>query len=205
MKVIRDPANDGNLLRAQYERLRYALDGYYEGKKEQALNVATAIRVFVHDRPETGSRSLLSRLSPDYWNLMIYDKLPPHPNSVLTIRTSMVLTSGGPTRIVRPNFIPTLYHLVTLKVWWTCDYQSLGGKWLSKDTIVRNVSDKDGGTHVDDMVPDTHATLSRPPVRLGTEDGGQRSFIQPNMAYDITAQAGCELQECLERHFSLVK
>jgi hypothetical protein len=205
MKVTRDPANDGNLLKAQYERLRYALDGYYEGKKEQALNVATAIRVLVYDRPGTDSRSLLSRLNADYWNLTIYDKLPAHPNSVLTIRTSMVLTSGGPARIVRPNFIPSLYHLVTLKVWWTGDYQSLGGKWLSKDTIVRNVSDKDGGTHVDDKVPDTHATLSQPPVRLGTEDGGQLSFIQPNMAYDITAQAGCELQECLERHFPSVK
>jgi hypothetical protein len=90
-------------------------------------------------------------------------------------------------------------------VWWASDYQPLGGKWLSKETIVRTVADKDGGTHVDDKVPDTHATLSQPPVRLGTEGGGQLSFIQPNMAYDITAQAGCELQECLERHFPFVK
>jgi hypothetical protein len=203
--VVRNPGNDGKLLNLQYDRLRDALDGYYSGKKEQVLNVAATIRVLIHDKPRTDSRSLLSRLNPDYWDLTIYDKLPAHPNSVLTIRTSMVLTGGGPTRIARPNFIPSLYRLVSLSVWWTGDYQALGGRWLSKDTIVRNVSDKDGGTHVDDKVPNTHATLSEPPVRIGTEGEGQLSFIQPNMAYDITAQAGCELQECLERHFPFVK
>jgi hypothetical protein len=199
--VVRNPGNDGNLLKLQYDRLRDALDGYYSGKQEQVLNVVATIRVLVHDKPGTASRSLLSRLNPNYWNLTIYDKLPARPNSVLTIRTSMVLTGGGPTRVVRPKFVETLYHQVSLRAWWTGDYQSLGGKWLSKDTIVRNVADKDGGAHVDDKVPDTHATLSQPPVRYGTETGGQMSFIQPNMAFDITAQSGCELQECLERHF----
>lgn len=202
--VSRHPGNDGNLLKTQYDRLRDALDGYYAGKKEQVLNVAATIRVLVHDKPGTASRSLLSRLDTAYWDLTIYDKLPPHPNAVLTIRTSLVLTSGGPTRVVRPQFIPSLYHLVALKAWWTNDYQALGKKWLSKETIVRTVADKDGGTHVDGNVPDAHATLSEPPVRYGTESGGRLSFIQPNMAYDITAQAGCELQEFLERHFPFV-
>lgn len=204
--VSRHPGNDGNLLKAQYDRLRDAVDGYYAGKKEQVLNVATAIRVLVHDKPGTSSRSLLSRLNPQYWDLTIYDRLPPHPNAVLTIRTPLVLTGGGPTRFIRPQFIEDLYHLVSMKVWWTANYQALGrDNWLSKETIVRNVADKDGGTHVDGTVPVAHATLSEPPVRIGTESGNQRSFIQPNIAYDVTAQAGCELQECLERHFPSVR
>jgi len=203
--VTRHPGTDGNLLKAQYDRLRDALDGYYAGKQEQVLNVAATIRVLIHDRPGTDSRSLLSRLNPDYWDLTIYDKPPLSPNTAFAMRTPFVMTGGGPTRKVRPAFIAPLYQQVSIKVWWASDYQPLGGKWLSKETIVRTVADKDGGTHVDDKVPDTHATLSQPPVRLGTEGGGQLSFIQPNMAYDITAQAGCELQECLERHFPFVK
>jgi hypothetical protein len=203
--VSRHPGNDGNLLKLQYARLRDALDGYYSGKKEQVLNIAATIRVLVHDKPGTPSRSLLSRLNPGYWDLNIFDKLPPHPNSVLTIRTSIVFTGGGPTRIVRPQFVESLYHQVSLKVWWTSDYQLLAGKWLSKDAIVRTVADKDGGTHVDGKVPNAYAALSEPPIRYGTESGGGLSFFQPNMAYDITAQAGCELQECLERHFPYVK
>lgn len=201
----RDPGNDGNLLKAQYDRLRSAVDGYYDGKKEQVLNMAAAIRVLVHDKPGVGSRSLLSRLNPAYWDLTIYDKLPAHPNAVLTIRTSVVFTGGGPTRIARPQFLDALYHLVPLKVWWAGDYQISGGTRLSKETIIRTVADKDGGTHVDDKVPDTYATLSEPPVRYGTEGEGKLSFIQPNMAYDITAQAACELQDYLERHFPYVK
>ena len=204
--VSRHPGNDGNLLKLQYDRLRDALEGYYSGKKEQALNVAATIRVLVHDKAGTDSRSLLSRLNAEYWDLTIYDKLPPHPNAVLTIRTSIMFTGGGPTRVVRPQFGErTLYHQVSLKVWWTGDYQLFGGKWQSKETIVRTVADKDGGTHVDGKVPDAYATLSEPPVRYGTEGGAQLSFIQPNMAFDITAQAGCELQDCLERHFPFVK
>lgn len=203
--VSRNPGNDTNLLKTQYDRLRDALDGYYSGKKAQVLNVAVTIRVLVHDKPSTPSRSLLSRMDPAYWDLTIHDKLPAHPNAVLTIRTPMVLTGGGPTRLVRPQFLESLYHLVPLKVWWTGDYQALGSKWLSKETIVRTVADKDGGTHVDGKVPETYATLSEPPVRLGTEGAGQPSFIQPNMAYDITAQAGCELQEYLERNFPFVR
>jgi hypothetical protein len=203
--VSRHPGNDGNLLKAQYERLRDALEGYYAGKREQVLNVAATIRVLIHDKPGTPSRSLLSRVNAAYWDLTIYDKLPARPNAVLTIHTPIVLTGGGPTRIVRPQFVDGPYHLVPLKMWWTRDYQALGSKWLSKETIVRTVADKDGGTHVDGTVPDTYATLSEPPVRYGTESGGQRSFIQPNLAHDTTAHAGCELQEYLERHFPYLK
>jgi hypothetical protein len=204
--VFRHPGNDGNLLKAQYDRLRDALDGYYTGKKKQVINVAAAIRVLVNDKTGTSSRSLLSRLNAAYWDLSIYDKLPPHPHAVLTIRTSIVFTGGGQTRTVRPQFREGLYHLVPLSEWWTGAYQALGDKWLSKETIVRTVADKDGGAHVDDKVPQTYATLSEPPVRYGTEMiQGQLSFIQPNMAYDVAAQAGCELQDCLERHFPFVK
>jgi hypothetical protein len=98
-----------------------------------------------------------------------------------------------------------LYRLVPLREWWTSDYQKLGGAWQSKETIIRTVADKDGGTHVDDKVAETYATLTQPPVRYGTYGEGKPSFIQPNIAYDITAQAGCELQDYLERHFPYVK
>lgn len=203
--VSRHPANEGNLLKAQYDRLRDALDGYYLGKRVQVLNIAATIRVLVHDKPGTSIRSLLSRLNAAYWDLSIYDKLPPHPNAVLTIRTSIVFTGGAATRVARPQFLKTLYHLVPLREWWTGDYQVLSNKRLSKETIVRTVADKDGGAHVDAKVPQAYATLSEPPVRYGTENGGQLSFIQPNMAYDVTAQAGCELQDYIERHFPYVK
>ena len=60
--AVRNPGNDGRLLKLQYDRLREAIDGYYSEKKEQVLNVAATIRVLVHDNPSGQSRSLLSRL-----------------------------------------------------------------------------------------------------------------------------------------------
>jgi hypothetical protein len=158
--VVRNPGNDGNLLKLQYARLREALEGYYAGKEEQVLNVATTIRVLIHDKPSTGSRSLLSRLNPDYWDLTIYDKPPLSTKAVFALRTPLVMTGGGVNRIVRPTFFAPLYQDVSLKVWWTSDYQPLGATWLSKEKIVLNVADKDGGAHVDDKVSETHATLS---------------------------------------------
>ena len=159
---VRNPGNDGRLLKLQYDRLREAIDGYYSEKKEQVLNVATTIRVLIHDNPSGGSRSLLSRLDADYWSLTIYDKFPPSPNAVLTLRTSMVMTGGGKTRAIRPTFNASLYHLVPLKEWWTSDYQKFGGQWVSKSTIIRTVADKDGGTHVDGIrfLICTHCCLS---------------------------------------------
>jgi predicted transcriptional regulator len=56
-------------------------------------------------------------------------------------------------------------------------------------------------THIDKKISDAHAILSEPPFRYGSKIGEQQYFIQPNMAYAITAEAGCELQEYLERHF----
>ena len=74
-----------------------------------------------------------------------------------------------------------------------------------KKTIVLNVTDKDGGAHVDDKVPDSHASLSEPPFMFGIDNGGEKIFMQPNLAYGITAQAGCEMQDYLARNFPHVR
>jgi hypothetical protein len=143
--VTRNSGNDGKLLRAQYALLRDALDSYYTGKQEQALNIATRIRVLVHDKPGTDNRSLLSRLNPDYWDLPIYDQLPLSKDTTFAMRTFVMTGAKRSTHIMRPIFIEKMYQRVSMKVWWTSDYQPLGGKWLSKETIVLTVADKDGG------------------------------------------------------------
>ena len=96
--VSRHPGNDGNLLKAQYDRLRDGLDGYYSGKREQVFNVAATIRVLVHDNPRTSNCALLSRLNAAYWDLSIYDKLPISPKAVFAIRTTVAFASGEPAR-----------------------------------------------------------------------------------------------------------
>ena len=77
----------------------------------------------------------------------------------------------------------------------------MGTMRLSKRTIVLNVANRDGGAHIDDTVPDSHTVLSAPPFFFKMGHGGHVQLMQPNIAYGITAQAGCEMQECLQRNF----
>jgi hypothetical protein len=73
---------------------------------------------------------------------------------------------------------------------------------LSKKDIILTVADKDGGAHIDAKVPDTHAMLSEPPFRVGiVMKNAEGLFTQPNLAHNITAQCGYEMQKFLERHF----
>jgi hypothetical protein len=197
--AVRNPGNDTKLVQDQYSRLRDALEGFYAGKDVQALNIAVTMRVLLH---ETGnSKSLLSRLRPDYWDLPIYDKPPLAPKTVFALRTPLVISGDGTKRIIRPKFDSDSYQLVQLNRWWNDEYQPLGKLRLSKREIVLNVANKDGGAHIDGSIPDHHATLSEPPFGFQMDNGGEKHFMQPNMAYGIAAQAGCELQDYLERHF----
>lgn len=197
--AVRNPSNDAKLLQDQYSRLKDALQGFYAGKDVQALNVAITIRVLLH--ASKSSKSLLSRLHIDYLNLPIYDKPPLGPKTVFAVRTPLVISGDGTKGTARPQFDNGLYHLVPLSRWWNDDYQPLGALRLSKKEIVLNVANKDGGAHIDSKLPDHHATLSEPPFYFAMDNGGEKHFMRPNLAYGITAQAGCELQDYLERHF----
>ena len=90
-----------------------------------------------------------------------------------------------------------------MRQWWKGDYQAIGGKRLCKEQIVLNAAHKLGGAHVDDEVPDEHIALAQPPFQFGMDNGGNKILIQPNIGYGIVAQAGAEMQDCLERHFSV--
>jgi hypothetical protein len=199
--ATRDPANDKKLLQDQYARLKDALDGFYSGKEVQALNVAITLRVLVHET--SNSDSLLSRLHQDYWDLSIQHK-PLNPKAVFIVPVSLQIGGDGTRRVIRSGFGSPSFQLVSLRRWWNDDYQPLGSTRLSKRTIVLNVADKDGGAHIDPTVPDSHATLSNPPFMFGMDNGGQKLLMQPNLAYGISAQAGCEMQDYLERHFPQV-
>src|SRR6266576_332435 len=169
--ATRHPDNDKNLLRAQYARLKDALDGFYSGKEVQALNVAITLRVLVHET--SNGKSLLSRLDTNYWDLTIQHR-PLNPKAVFDLSVSLQIGGDGTKRIVRSNFGSPSYQLVPLRQWWNDDYQPLGRTRLSKRAIVLNVADKDGGAHVDSKVPDSHATLSQPPFFFGMGNGGQK-------------------------------
>jgi hypothetical protein len=194
----RNPANDINLLKEQYKRLVNAVDGFYAGEEFQALNIAVTLRVLVHKTRK--SHPLLGRLERKYWDLTIQHS-PLNPNVILNVPISLHISGDGGTRVIRSRFAGPNYQLVPMSQWWKNDYQALGTIRLSKEQIVLNAANRTGGAHVDDTVPDAHVTLAQPPFYFGMDNGGQKILMQPNIGYGIVAQAGCEMQDCLERHF----
>jgi hypothetical protein len=194
----RDAANDINLLREQYLRLASALDGYYSGHEFEALNAAVCLRVLVHDTPK--SRSMLSRFGKKHRDLDIRHKRVNPEAVAISIKVAMRISGDGESKIVRSDFSVPDYDLVPLDKWWSSPYQVVGTTWQSKQKIVLDVANKAGGAHVDDKVPLRHAQLVEPPFMFGL--AGQ-TLTRPNLAYAITAQAGCEMQDYLERHFAM--
>jgi hypothetical protein len=194
----RNSANDIDLLREQYKRLADAVDGFYAGEEFQALNIAVTLRLLVHTTRK--SRALLSRMDREYWDLTIQHR-PLDPKVVFSVPITLRVSGDGTKGVVRSDFGSPAYQLVPLRQWWNGDYQAMGQMRLSKQRIILNVANKSGGAHIDSNVPDSHAALSEPPFFFGLVKGDKKEFMQPNLAYGITAQAGCEMQDCLERHF----
>jgi hypothetical protein len=194
----RDTANDINLLREQYKRLVNAVDGFYSGEEFQALNIAVTLRVLVHQTLK--SHPLLGRLDRKYWDLTIQHQ-PLSLTVVFSVPICLQISGDGTTRVIRSDFDSPNYRLVTMRRWWKNDYQAVGTVRLSKERIILNAANTSGGAHVDDEVPDIHVALAQPPFFFGLDNGGQKILMQPNIGYRIVAQAGCEMQACLERHF----
>jgi hypothetical protein len=195
----RNRDNDINLLREQYKRLVDAVDGFYSGHEFHALNVAVILRLLVHTTRR--SHPLLARLDRKFWDLTIQHKsLDPRAEG-FSVMVNLRISGDGTAQLARSDFASPSYQLVPMRRWWKNDYQVVGTVRLSKEQIILNVANRSGGAHIDDTVPDIHATLVEPPFQFGVEKGGEKILIQPNIAYAIVAQAGYEMQDCLERHF----
>jgi hypothetical protein len=194
----RDPANDINLLKEQYKRLVSAVDGFYAGDEFRALDIAVTLRVLVHQTPV--SDPLLERLDPKYWDVLTIHHKPLGPKTFFTVRIRLEISSAG-GRVIRDDFTSPSYQLVPMRRWWEDDYQPMGRIRVSKSKIVLNAANRLGGAHVGDNVPDIHVALAEPPFYFGMDNGGEKLMMRPDLGYGIVAQAGYEMQDCLERHF----
>lgn len=197
--ATRNPENDLKLLRDQHSRLKEAVDAFYAGKEVQALNVAITVRVLIHETDR--SRSLLSRVNPNYWNLTIHHRPILNPRAIFALPVTLQVSGDGTRKIIRTSLDSESYQLVPLRHWWNAEYQPFGALRASKKDIILTVADKDGGAHIDGKVPDIHAALSEPPFRFGIVQNSEGMFMQPNLENAITAQSGYEMQTFLERHF----
>jgi hypothetical protein len=193
--VTRSPAGNAKLFREQYELLRGAVSGYYEGIEAKAIDVAVRIRALVHETD--ASHAFLAAIEPNYQNLDIYRKPPPAKSVVFSMPVTIQMSGDGRSIISRDNFTQGFHELVPLRRWWTEEYLAIGQVRSSKKQVVLDVANKDGGAHVDPDVPERHAVASEPPFYFGMNN----NFVRPNLARGTVAEAGAELLDYIERHF----
>lgn len=194
--VRRNQTGNAQLLKDQYDLLKHSIDDFYRGIDAKAIDIAVRIRTLVHDT--SSSHAFLATFDPNYRSLDIYRRRPPAAKVVFSIPAGIQLSGDGTKKFIKDDFGSGQHELVTLEHWWTDQYLVIGTVRSSKKEVVLDVANKDGGAHVDAEVPSRHAAASEPPFQFGVND----NFVRPNLARVTVAQAGNELLDYIERHFS---
>ena len=194
--VTRTPAGNAKVLKEQYELLKDAVNGYFAGAEIKAIVAAVHIRTLVHDTDK--GDAFLATIDPNFNKLAIYRKPQPSSKAVFWMPVGVQMSGDGASRIIRDDFKQRAHELVPLERWWTDPYLVIGDVRSSKKQVVLDVANKDGGAHVDDDVPSRHVAATLPPFQFGVNE----NFVQPDLARGTVAQAGGELLDYLERHFS---
>lgn len=135
-------------LRKQLQFLETSCDAYDAGNKDEAVRIATVLRVLFHQTQQ--STSLLTHLNAPYTKLLsTCEKIPPGrtfwPN-LTVIKISPVLRMA--------EFAPKLdsaqsKNFVSFGQWWRYEkVYLLGSLDLNRKDLVLAAANKDGGAHV---------------------------------------------------------
>jgi hypothetical protein len=194
-------------LEEQRHLLKDAIAGMNTGDLTRALNVATAIRVLVH---ETGnSKPLLKSIRSDYSGLGILLRPPPPPArcppgiKAITFYcpVSAAVSTSGVVSLVT-TLDAKEYRESTLGEWWANACMFLPGIGpVTRRELVLGLANKEGGAHVDDRMPVKYKLL------LGSKfvqfKINQIDLGPLNMARLVAGRCGVELLDCLDRNFPL--
>jgi hypothetical protein len=193
-------------LEDQRHLLRDAIAGMGAGDLTRALNVATAIRVLVH---ETGnSKPLLKSIQSNYRGLRILLRLPPPPPAcppgiravTFYCPISAAVSTAGVVSLI--TILDTSeYEQSTLGEWWANACMLLPGIGpVTRKELVLGLTNKEGGAHVD---------AERMPAKYNLLMGSK--FVQfrineinlgpLNIARLVAGKCGVELLDCLDKNF----
>lgn len=198
-----------SFLRDKLEEQRHFLSksirDFVSGDLSEAVRLATAIRVLVH---ETGnSAPLLKQLTANYLQLDIMDmkpekqeKLPPGimKATVMVVPVSFQITDGQ--LFLNPDLSVQSRAPSILGKWWERPSLVLPGSGgFSRKEIVLGLSNKEGGAHVDANITTKYRQLlASEQLKIGVNGGAVTPL---NLSRYMTAQSAVELLDCLTRNF----
>ena len=193
-------------LEEQRHLLKTALDAMAHGDLTQALNVATRIRVLIH---ETGSsKPLLKSLCKNYLELPIIAWTPtpaaPGPPGVQSITFYCPVSAElkAPEGTVSLNLEIDLpdYGMSQIGRWWEGPCMVLPGIGpVTRRELILGLSNKEGGAHVDDDISKKYKNLLASEFLSFGIQGTKPGPL--NISRLSAGRLGLDLLDCLDKNF----
>lgn len=179
----------------------------------EAKRIATSIRVLTHDT--NSSVSLLKQLNIKC-SLKFIDSAAPN-DGILHSMTGMIGVRGSGNDdyyglVAKVNSEGQLlsvplyqqhlreryksYQKVSFDTWWNNIIMEVSGCKLSRKDIVRFVSNKDGGAHIDKTLSDEYYVTKNSPLNLNIM--GNKVDLLRNTVYASVTQIGWELLNSID-------
>lgn len=145
------------------QALELSSRSFDRGFEGEANRLAAAIRVLVHDT--SSSKSLLGQLRQK--SIQFYEtSIPRNPRTIMTYSglTAMNLTTEGAKYVAVLDDLPpdSSPRRVSFNEWWNkVIFVDRKGNETSRKNLILAVANKDGGAHVDPVLDEKYADLSR--------------------------------------------
>jgi hypothetical protein len=186
-------------LRRQLRFIKNSCDSYDAGFDDEAVRIATQLRVLFHDTPK--STSLLTLLgAPDTLLLSTSPIITADFIMFLGGLSNMVATLEFATgKLSTGKYEPTLKsppdsRYIHWKEWWNQDIYLIDSGRISRSQIVCSAANKDGGAHVDQKLTKQYAELKRGIFTIGNEKEPTETHISvPDSQYSDLRQMGYEI------------
>jgi hypothetical protein len=136
---------------------------YDEGHIDEAVRIATVIRVLIHDTQ--ASTSLLKHLDAE--NILLSSTVVTHTDIKPVFMSAMGRTRITSTETTRkPNTDPTALQIqLTVPEWWGQVVYIYGQVQATRKSLILGAANKDGGAHVDTKLNKEYEALMLGGVR----------------------------------------
>ncbi|RJG02777.1 hypothetical protein [Noviherbaspirillum sedimenti] len=155
-------------LQRQLGFLERSCESYDAGYRDEAIRIATIIRVLIHNTK--ASTSLLQHLNATTINLFSTTS-EPSPQTLFFVGLGMMRMSSDGKNDYFPQLGdgPPISTFVPVPKWWEQVVMVFGGHRISRRDIVLAAANKDGGAHVDLKLTPQYEALA--------QDGSVGAFI----------------------------
>lgn len=146
-------------LKKQLGFLQRSCASYDAGHKDEAVRVATTIRVLIHNTK--ASTSLLKHLNATTINLL---STTPEPSAqtLSFVGLGMMRIGGGKSEYYpQLGDGPPVNKFIPVSKWWDQVVIVLNGQRISRKDIVLAAANKDGGAHIDSKLTAEYEALAK--------------------------------------------